>query len=92
MDQYFARRGHPSHNGGMRKLMILLVTLAALPVLASDFDKLVTGVVDAYGGEAAWKGVRAIRQNGTVVTMMGKNGKMTRTWDRAHKLHVETSN
>jgi len=73
----------------MRKLIILLVTLAALPVFASDFDKLVTGVVDAYGGEAAWKGVRAIRQNGTVVTMMGKNGKMMRTWDRAHKLHVE---
>lgn len=73
----------------MRKLVILLLALGALPLLASDFDKLVAGVVDAYGGEATWKSVRAIRQSGTVVTMMGKNGKMTRTWDRAHKLHVE---
>lgn len=73
----------------MRKLAALLIVLAALPLLASDFDTLVTGVVDAYGGETAWKSVHAIRQTGGVVTMTGKEGKMTRTWDRAHKLHVE---
>jgi hypothetical protein len=73
----------------MRKVLALLLTIAAVPLFASDFDKLVTGVVDAYGGEAAWKGVHAIRQSGGVTTMTGKQGKMTRTWDRAHKLHVE---
>jgi len=73
----------------MRKLVVLLLTLVALPLFASDFDKLVAGVVDAYGGEAGWKGARAIRQSGSVVTMAGKQGKMTRTWERGHKLHVE---
>jgi hypothetical protein len=80
---------HHLHNGGMRKVIALLFILAAFPLFASDFDKLVTGVVDAYGGEAAWKGVHAIRQTGSVMTMTGKQGKMTRTWDHARKLHVE---
>src|SRR5260221_1063996 len=84
-----ARERHRLQNGAMRKIVFLLLVLATVSLFASDFDKLVMGVVNAYGGEAAWKGVHAIRQSGSVTTMTGKQGKMTRTWDRAHKLHVE---
>lgn len=77
----------------MRKLVLLLLAAVALPALASDpavgVDKIVDGVIAAYGGEAAWKSVASIEQKGTTTSAMGGSGAMTRTWQRAHKLRVE---
>ncbi len=73
----------------MRKLAALLLAFVALPALASDFDKLVDGVIAAYGGEAAWKSLASIEEKGSITSAMGGHGAMTRTWQRARKLRVE---
>ena len=73
----------------MKTLSALLFAFLALPLFASDFDKLVDGVIRTYGGAAAWKNVKSIDEKGTIASAMGGHGAMTRTWQRAHKLRVE---
>lgn len=73
----------------MKKLLVLLLAFVALPAVASDFDTLVDHVIATYGGAAAWKDARAIRETGNVTSAMGGHGATTRTWQRAHKLRVE---
>ena len=73
----------------MKTLAALLLAFATIPAFASDFDKLVDGVIRTYGGATAWKGVQSIDEKGTIASAMGGHGAMTRTWQRAHKLRVE---
>jgi hypothetical protein len=73
----------------MKTFAALLFTLLAIPAFASDFDKVVDGVIAAYGGPNSWKGVSAIRETGSVTSAMGGHGAMPRTWQRQHKLRVE---
>ncbi|HJW95786.1 MAG TPA: hypothetical protein VJ901_19400 [Thermoanaerobaculia bacterium] len=73
----------------MKTLAALLFAFIAIPAFASDFDKLVDGVIAEYGGAAAWKSVQSIDEKGTIASAMGGHGAMTRTWQRAHKLRVE---
>jgi len=72
----------------MKTFAALLFTLLAIPALASDFDRVVDGVIAAYGGEASWKNVKAIDEGGTISSMRG-HGVMTRTWRRTRDLRVE---
>jgi hypothetical protein len=55
-------------NAPMRKLAAVLLAFVALPALASDFDKLVDGVIAAYGGPAAWKSVASIEEKGSITS------------------------
>jgi hypothetical protein len=65
-----------------------LVLAAAL--LLPSTDALVTKVVDAYGGAAAWSKVTEIVARGRVVPAMRKgDGAMTRTWRGLDNLRVE---
>lgn len=45
-------------------------------------------VLDACGGEAAWKNVAAIRQSGKVLSAMQGEGKLVREWVRPDKLRI----
>jgi len=73
----------------MKTFAALLFTLFAIPAFASDFDKVVDGVIATYGGAAAWKNVKSIDEKGSIASTMGGHGAMTRVWQRAHKLRVE---
>src|SRR5262245_35330068 len=72
----------------MKHAAILAALLFPLPALASD--ALVTKVVDAYGGAAAWGKVKSIDATGRVVPAMRKgDGAMTRSWRGIDNLRVE---
>ena len=78
-----------TYNDDMKPFAALLVTFFAFPLFASDFTKVVDGVITTYGGAAAWKKVQTIRESGSLTSGMGGHGTMTRTWQRARKLRVE---
>lgn len=71
-----------------------LLTLAALclvtsGVSASPLDAIVDRVLKVYGGEAAWKKVVALREEGQVnATMRNTIGTMTRQWIKPEVLRV----
>ena len=72
----------------MKPIAALLLALLAFPAFASDFTKLVDGVITTYGGAAAWKKVKAIHETGDV-DAIGGHATMTRTWESGRKLRVE---
>jgi hypothetical protein len=72
----------------MKAIAALLLTLLAFPAFASDFTKLLDGVITTYGGAAAWKKVKAIHESGDVTSIRGR-ATMTRTWEPSRKLRVE---
>jgi len=73
----------------MKSVAALLFTFLAFPLLASDFDRVVDGVIKTYGGAAAWKNVQSIAESGSITSAMGGHGSMTRTWSRDRHLRVE---
>jgi len=74
----------------MKHVAILAALLLPPTALAADLDTLVSKVVDAYGGSAAWAKVKRIEARGRVVPAMRKgDGAMTRTWSSNGNLRVE---
>jgi len=71
------------HNDAMLNALVLTSLLFAVPV-----DDVVSNVMNAYGGEAAWKKVTSVRETGRVEAM-NKMGKMTREWKSPDSLRVE---
>jgi hypothetical protein len=71
----------------MKRLFAVAVFLFASAVRADD---LVTKVLKAYGGAAAWSKVTSFRETGTVTPAMRPGqGTLTREWQRPDKLRVE---
>lgn len=70
-------------------LLFAFLAFLAFPLFASDFDRVVDGVIRTYGGAAAWKNVQSITEGGSITSAMGGHGTMTRTWQRDRRLRVE---
>jgi hypothetical protein len=74
----------------MKRLAVIAALLLPPAALASDLDALVSKVVDAYGGGAAWAKVTRIEARGRVVPAMRNGpGTMTRVWHGTDNLRVE---
>lgn len=50
-------------------LVLLLCTLPALPARADDTQALIDKVIATYGGEAAWRAVKGMRQEGSTYSL-----------------------
>lgn len=76
----------------MRLRHLLFVSVVALMALSSSAappaPKLVDRILEAYGGETAWKKAAAIRQTGTVASAMHGDGKLVREWVSPANLRI----
>src|SRR5712691_3669373 len=70
--------------------MFVFLWLAALSGQPLALDDLITKVLNAYGGAAAWSKVTSFRETGTVTPAMRPGqGTLTRQWQWPDKLRVE---
>lgn len=68
--------------------MFAAALLSAKVSAAPPPATLVSKVLDACGGETAWKNVAAIRQSGRVSSAMKGEGNLVREWVRPDKLRI----
>ena len=71
-------------------LVALLSALLALPAQADDTQALIDKIITTYGGEAAWRSVSGMRQEGSTYSQRRHfAGKTTRSYQHPGKMSID---